>query len=54
MNMAQIEYYAFISYRHLDKQWAKWMQGKLESYIIPSFLYERNDDLPSNYNTIVI
>lgn len=50
--MAQFEYYAFISYRHLDKKWAKWMQSKLESYIIPSFLYEGNDNLPSDLRPV--
>lgn len=48
----EYEYLAFISYRHVDKKWAKWMQSKLESYIIPSFLYERNNRLPSDLRPI--
>ena len=32
------QYYAFISYKHLDKRWAKWVQRHLEYYRLPNRL----------------
>lgn len=32
------EYYAFISYKHLDKTWARWTQKQLEHYRLPNRL----------------
>ena len=32
----QFEYMAFISYSRSDEKWAKWLQYKLEHYILPS------------------
>lgn len=32
------QYYAFISYKHLDKRWAKWVQRQLEYYRLPNRL----------------
>ena len=31
-------YSAFISYSHRDERWARWLQGALESYRVPSHL----------------
>jgi tetratricopeptide (TPR) repeat protein len=31
-------YSAFISYSHRDERWARWLQGSLESYRVPSHL----------------
>ncbi len=36
-------YYAFISYKREDEEWAKWLQHKLEHYKLPSNLNGRTD-----------
>lgn len=41
--MEQKDYYAFISYKREDEQWAKWLQHKLEHYKMPSNLNGRAD-----------
>lgn len=38
------ERYAFISYNHKDAKWAKWLQDKLESYKLPSDIYNEFED----------
>lgn len=35
-------YYAFISYKHRDKKWAKWVQKQLEHYRLPNRLCRQN------------
>lgn len=40
------DYYAFISYKHEDEKWAKWVQNKLETYKLPSVLQKENKSLP--------
>ena len=30
------EYIAFISYKHEDMRWAKWLQNRLETYRLPA------------------
>ena len=37
-------YYAFISYKHEDKEYAKWLQKRLERYRLPATL--QNEDIP--------
>ena len=37
------KYYAFISYKREDEDWAKWLQHKLEHYKLPSNLNGRTD-----------
>lgn len=37
------KYFAFISYKRDDEQWAKWLQHKLEHYKLPSNLNGRTD-----------
>lgn len=37
------DWLAFISYKHDDIEWAKWLQDKLEKYKLPSYL---NEDYP--------
>ena len=32
------DYFAFISYKHLDKSWARWVQKQLEHYRLPNRL----------------
>ena len=36
-------YYAFISYKREEEQWAKWLQHKLEHYKLPTNLNGRSD-----------
>lgn len=37
------DWLAFISYKHDDIEWARWLQNKLEKYKLPSYL---NDEYP--------
>ena len=37
------QYFAFISYKREDEEWAKWLQHKLEHYKLPSNLNGRTD-----------
>lgn len=37
----KFDYYAFISYKREDEEWAKWLQHKLEHYKLPSNLNGR-------------
>ena len=37
------QYYAFISYKREDEEWAKWLQHKLEYYKLPTNLHGRTD-----------
>ncbi|NPD91379.1 eIF2A-related protein [Xylanibacter muris] len=39
-------YLAFISYSHKDKEHAKWLHEKLESFRVPVYLQEKRPDLP--------
>ena len=45
------EYYAFISYKHLDKPWAKWVQHGLEHYRLPTRLC-RSGDVPKHVSPV--
>ena len=36
----------FISYKHEDEQWAKWLQYKLEHFKLPTSLQKENPNLP--------
>jgi len=38
MENERFQYYAFISYSHLDENWGKWLQKKLENYQLPSVI----------------
>ena len=42
-NSTGTKYYAFISYKREDEDWAKWLQHKLEHYKLPSNLNGRTD-----------
>lgn len=37
------KYFAFISYKREDEEWAKWFQNELENYHLPSSLNGKND-----------
>ena len=39
------EWLAFISYKHDDIEWARWLQDKLERYKLPSYLTEDYPDV---------
>lgn len=43
MPMSDKKYFAFISYKREDEEWAKWLQHKLEHYKLPSNLNGRSD-----------
>ncbi len=43
-------YYAFISYKHEDEEYAKWLQKRLESYRLPAAL--QNEGVPERANPI--
>ncbi len=40
------EYFAFISYKHEDAEWALWLQRKLENYHLPSKIIKEHPELP--------
>ena len=50
--MDKMEWLAFISYSHLDKEYARWLQDKLEYYKLPSYLKEEYPELPSELRPI--
>lgn len=37
------KYFAFISYKREDEEWAKWFQNELENYHLPSSLHDKTD-----------
>lgn len=45
------QYYAFISYKREDEQWAKWLQNKLEHYKLPTNLND-HADLPKGISPV--
>lgn len=51
-NQGRFKYYAFISYTKSDIKHAKWLQSKLESYRLPSFLRKQHSDLPKHLRPI--
>lgn len=40
------EYFAFISYKREDAEWAIWLQRKLENYHLPSKIIKEHPELP--------
>lgn len=40
------EYFAFISYKEEDAEWARWLQRKLEHYKLPTDIREEKPELP--------
>ena len=45
------KYYAFISYKREDEEWAAWLQHEFEHYRLPSTLNGR-PDLPTEFGPI--
>ncbi len=46
------EYFAFISYKEEDAEWAKWLQRKLEHYKLPTSIRKEKPDLPERISPI--
>ena len=48
------KYFAFISYKREDEDWAKWFQNELENYHLPSSLNGRSDlpQLPQSFRPV--
>ena len=50
------KYFAFISYKREDEDWAKWFQNELENYHLPSTLNGRKDinfeELPKEFRPV--
>ena len=51
MNDNKYKYYAFISYKREDEEWAAWLQHEFEHYRLPSTLNGRQD-LPTEFGPI--
>lgn len=45
-------YYAFISYKREDAQWAKWLQHKLQTYRLPAKLCKQHKNLPKRLTPV--
>ena len=45
-------YYAFISYKHEDVKWAKWIQKRLESYRLPATIRKKHINCPKRVKPI--
>ncbi|NLG44575.1 MAG: toll/interleukin-1 receptor domain-containing protein [Phycisphaerae bacterium] len=50
----RFEYYAFISYKHEDAKWAKWLQRKLETYRLPSAIRKEAPHLPKHLQPVFL
>ena len=48
--MQQKSYTAFISYNSKDDKWAKWLQGKLEQYSLPSVIADEKGHILRSYD----
>lgn len=48
----KFEYYAFVSYKHGDKKWAKWVQKRIELYRLPVELLKENQIFPEYVSPI--
>ena len=49
--MQNYKYFAFISYKREDEEWAKWLQNELENYHLPTTL-NGIDDLPKSFRPV--
>ena len=47
----QFSYFAFISYKHRDMRWGRWLQKKLEGYRLPEEL-RREKGLPKRVTPV--
>lgn len=46
------KYFAFISYSRKDIKWAKWLQSKLQNYLLPSKLIRTHKALPKRITPV--
>ena len=46
------EYFAFISYKHEDMRWAKWLQQQIETYRLPSIIRKQAPHLPKHIRPV--
>ena len=46
------EYFAFISYKHEDMRWAKWLQQQIETYRLPSIIRKQVPHLPKHIRPV--
>ncbi|MBO7571243.1 MAG: TIR domain-containing protein [Bacteroidales bacterium] len=51
MNSNSNKYFAFISYKREDEEWAVWFQHEMENYHLPVVLGER-EDLPKEFRPV--
>ncbi|MDO4563815.1 MAG: toll/interleukin-1 receptor domain-containing protein, partial [Clostridia bacterium] len=47
-------YYAFISYKHEDAEWAKWLQKQLHSYRLPSKICKQYAGIPRRLSPVFL
>ena len=50
--MDSYDYFAFVSYKREDEEWAKWLQNELERYRLPASFRKRDTSLPRNIRPI--
>ena len=48
----EYQYFAFISYSRKDKQWASWLQQRLESYRLPTHITHKYDHVPKRITPV--
>lgn len=48
----KFEYFAFISYKEEDSEWAKWLQYNLEQYKLPTNIRQEKPELPERISPI--
>ena len=46
------EYFAFISYKHEDMRWAKWLQQQIETYRLPAIIRKQAPHLPRHIRPV--
>ena len=55
-NDISYQYYAFISYSHVDKKWGDWLHKSLETYRVPKHLIGqqgRDEVIPARINPVL-
>ena len=52
MQKKECLYYAFVSYRHIDQEWAKWLKHKLQAYRLPTRTFKQHQNLPKRLSPI--
>ena len=48
----KFEYFAFISYKEEDAEWAKWLQHELENYKLPTDIRQNMPELPEQISPV--